>query len=1446
MLSEQQITSLIEESAKVGGLKIPKYFTKGNFDPFEMFEYVKRSSIIKSPDGKVVFEMHNVEVAKDWSQVSTDILAQKYFRKTGVPQLDSEGREIYDKNGEKILGSEKSIKQVAHRLAGCWRYWGEKYGYFASEQDAQNFYDELVYMIIGQICVPNSPQWFNTGLHWAYGITGPPQGHSFVNPETEKLEYSKDAYSRCVPHACFIQSIKDDLVNKGGIFDLVTREARIFKYGSGTGSNFSSLRGAGEPLSGGGVSSGMMSFLKINDRAAASVKSGGTTRRAAKMVCVDLDHPDVEEFIWWKVKEEQKVADLVIGSRILKKQLNQIIKKAVEGGTTNLKENPELKRAVKSALKNQVPLNYIVRVLELVKQGITKFHVEVFNTDYNSEAYLTVSGQNSNNSVRIPNDFFTALEKDEEWPLIRRTDGKVHKKISAKKLWNDIGYCAWASADPGVQFDTTMNEWHTCPEDGRINASNPCVTGDTRVLTKDGKWVRIDKLVNKPTTIITNTGYILEVPIKGAFKTGKKTVYKLTTKCGYELKLTADHKVFTVNRGFVKAINLTKNDKVLLPGTQVADIKEEKEAVLYQLLGIYLGKSFISESDSNNEVIQLSNNNECEIFQKFVNYFSENFEVKTHNHNFTSTIRTSNELLLANKQLLQEFKQFIERKEFYQRNISELIFELSLSEQKYFLQGLFTANGVISEKNEKSQHVSLKSTSLKLLKNVQILLLGFGIKSKLYKNRKIGKNKRVHSLRISKNNLLKFEKLIGFLEGSKKAKTLELLNKNVSPQEDLPIDIVESLDYLGEETVYDITEPITHTFVANGITIHNCSEYLFLDDTACNLASINLGKFYDDETGKFDLQGYLHTIRLYTIVLEISVLMAQFPSEEIAWGSYKFRTLGLGYANLGSTLMRMGVPYDSDKARAITGALTAILTGTAYATSAEMAAVLGPFKNYEKNKEHMLRVIRNHRRAAYNVPPEEYEGLTVKPQGINEELCPPEMLSVARKSWDEALEYGMKYGFRNAQVSCIAPCGTIGLVMGCDTTGIEPDFAIVKYKKLADGGYFKIVNESVPKALKKLGYTEEQIDDMIKYCLGRATLKGCPHINSETLKEKGFTNDKIEVIERELKKAFDLKFVFNKFTLGEDFCKKKLGFNEEQLNNPEFNMLLELGFSKKQISEANDYICGTMTLEGAPHLKKEHYPVFDCANKCGKKGKRNIHPYGHIKMMSAAQPFISGAISKTINMPRESTVEDIKKAYKKSWELMLKCVALYRDGSKLSQPLNSVSEEHEVLLESIGEDLTGTEEPSRTKEIITEQQIGNTKLVITALVHDDKLKELSVDLPSATPTQKVLISALTNTLNVALQSGVSPSLLSKQLNIEGHPVVEKVRDLLRDKFSSLTAINTQTQQKGINVKNVDPEILKAVSIGYTGDKCSSCGALQVKNNGTCTLCEVCGNTSGCS
>ena len=942
-------------------MKVERHFTKAGTSPSDQFTWAKRNSTIYNPDGSVVFEMKDAEVPEGWSQLATDIAVSKYFRKAGVPQLDAQGQPVRDEQGQPVTGPETSVRQVVGRMAGCWGDWGSRYGYFDTPEDAQAFVDEISYMLLAQMAAPNSPQWFNTGLHWAYGLTGPAQGHYYVDPDTGELTQSEDAYTHPQPHACFIQSVRDDLVNEGGIMDLWTREARLFKYGSGTGTNFSTLRGEGEPLSGGGVSSGLMSFLKIGDRAAAAIKSGGTTRRAAKMVCLDVDHPDIQAFVNWKVEEEDKVAALVAGSK------------------------------------------------------------GKYDSSFEGAAYSTVSGQNSNNSVRVTNEFLEAVIADTDWGLKQRTDGKVSRKLKARTLWNQIGHAAWRCADPGLQYDTTINEWHTCPAAGRINASNPC------------------------------------------------------------------------------------------------------------------------------------------------------------------------------------------------------------------------------------------------------------------------------------------------------------------------------------------------------------SEYMFLDDTACNLASLNLLKFLDEETGQFDMTAYRHAIRLWTIVLEISVLMAQFPSKSIAQNSYDFRTLGLGFANLGTCLMVLGLPYDSEESRAIAGALAAIMTGESYAASAEMARELGPFAKYGENREQMLRVIRNHHRAAYNSPNDDYEKLSIKPVGIEDSNCPAYLLAGAREAWDRALELGEAHGYRNAQVSVIAPTGTIGLLMDCDTTGVEPDFALVKFKKLSGGGYFKIVNQSLPRALKRLGYGQEEISQIITYVIGASRLENAPHVNRESLKAKGFTEAELNKIVDVLPGVFDLRHAFTVWTLGED-CLLRLGLKQQQWSVPGFNLLRALGFTAAQIDEANNYICGMMTIEGAPQLKDEHLPVFDCANRCGKHGRRFIHHEGHIKMMSVVQPFISGAISKTINMPNEVTEEDIRDSYMMSWRLGLKANALYRDGCKLSQPLSASADEEKEeepakpAVEPVSPQHARTLQihapirrplPKKRRGITVEGRVGGHKIYLrTGEYADGTPGEMFIDMHKEGASFRSLMNCFAIAISKGLQYGV--------------------------------------------------------------------------------------------
>ncbi len=1274
-------------------MKITRRFTKPGQDAFSTVQYEQRTSRITNPDGSVVFEMHDAEIPRQWSQLATDIMVSKYFRKAGVPQTDEKGQPIRDAQGNIVTGPERSVRQVINRLAGCWRFWGEKHGYFDTAEDGQAFYDEMVYMLLHQMCAPNSPQWFNTGLNFAYGITGPAQGHFYNDPRTGETLRSKDAYTHSQPHACFIQSVSDDLVNPGGIMDLWTREARLFKYGSGTGSNFSKLRGENEKLSGGGKSSGLMSFLKIGDRAAGAIKSGGTTRRAAKMVCLDLDHPDVEQFINWKVREELKVACMAEGMKHLPKEHKELAKKL--------------------GLK----LDY----------------------DFNGEAYYTVSGQNSNNSVRIPNRFFKAVEEDGTWNLTRRTDGKISKTMKARELWEQISFAAWRCADPGVQYDDTINEWHTCPRSGKIRASNPCVTGDTRTLTPGGIWRRIDQMIHLPTRVVTNLDGQEIHSTEGAFPTGIQECFELRTAGGYRVQLTANHKVWTKNRGWVEAQDLNTNDEIKLPSKPacVQEIGEPQDARFFQLLGL-----FISAANGDPSALHLD---AClkhpEQIDEFATYVQETWgQQPTYDDDYVNLLMVNEvesdgatlTVRLTNRRLISRLSAFI-RTEGARRRLAEEAFTSGLAAQKHLLRGLFTADAQI-----KNNTLELISDNLGLLEDVQMLLLGFGIQSSLSSTTNntlqttntefinfgglpdrqsapprpgngvtLGgipairdgscdsttsrnADSRRHGLRIDSGSLRSFAKYVGLMPGRKLEHLAQAVTFAIARSEDAGnFDHVTTLSPIGRRPVYDMTEPTTESFIAAGITVHNCSEYMFLDDTACNLASLNVLTFFDPESRRFDIEAYKHAIRLWTIVLEISVLMASFPSEEIATLSYKFRTLGLGYANLGAMLMQAGIPYDSEKGRAICAALSAILTGESYAASAEMAKELGSFPGYEENRQDMLRVIRNHRRAT--APSSEianrksqianYEGLEIPPVEIDttqfsnsDPLLSSTLLHAAQECWDRALALGERHGFRNAQSTVIAPTGTIGLLMDCDTTGVEPDFALVKFKKLAGGGYFKIANQSLEPALRNLGYSNSEIHDILRYVLGTLSLEGAPHVNRATLKRAGFTEDELHKIEERLPAVFELSFAFSPWSVGAQTL-ARLGIAESEWQSPGFNLLHKLGFSRKQIIEASDVICGRGTIEGAPLLKPEHLPVFDCANKCGRIGVRYIPVEGHIRMMAAAQPFISGAISKTINLPNEATVEDIKNSYFLSWKLGLKANALYRDGSKLSQPLNIKSDQ---------------------------------------------------------------------------------------------------------------------------------------------------------------------------
>jgi ribonucleoside-diphosphate reductase alpha chain len=1396
-------------------MQIPRRYTTAGQDPFAAFTFVPRTSRIANPDGSVVFEMKDILVPEHWSQVAVDVLAQKYFRKAGVPARTERvpeagipdwlqrSRPAAEPTGEGLRsapGQETDARQVFRRLSGCWTYWGWKGGYFSSEADARAFFDEVCYMLAAQMAAPNSPQWFNTGLHWAYGIEGPPQGHYYVDPQTLQVTRSTSAYERPAPHACFIQSISDDLVNDGGIMDLWVREARIFKYGSGTGTNFSCLRGEGEPLSGGGKSSGLMSFLKIGDRAAGAIKSGGTTRRAAKMVILDLDHPDIEEFINWKVVEEQKVAALVTGSKLLNRHLNAIMKACHSWPRPEERfdrsRNQHLRKAEAEARLALVPPSYIERVLQLARQGFTSLQIEEYNTDWTSKAYYTVSGQNSNNSVRIDNAFMQAVQQDGPWPLYWRTERdkarregrppKPCKTLRARALWDQIAYAAWSCADPGVQFDTTINEWHTCPADGRINASNPCVTGDTLVATDEG-LMRIDHLLNRPSRVVGADGRLHEVG--PSFFTGVKPVYRLRTRSGYELKLTAEHRVLTINRGDVPAAELTKDDRLILGRPPFGS--DPLDSRLAEILGLLIGDGCLM-GDQETAMLTLAPGEATVasyIQERLHSYKVEHAaDRRAARESHVCQPQTTLRIGTSSRCVVDLLKRYaVLDNGSSKKRFTDEIYRLNQESIAAVLRGLFTADGTVANYGDKSQFVALDSTSLELLRQTQLLLLCFGIKAKLYRNRRVatqlvarmpdGKGglkeypvEQLHSLRITRSSRLVFEREIGFLPGSPKAQQLAELNREVSPYKDRLEDQVVSLEFSGEEPVYDLTEPSTHHFVASGLVVHNCSEYMFLDDTACNLASLNLIRFYDARAGRFDVDSFRHACRLWTLILEISVYMAQFPSVSVAQKSYDFRTLGLGYANLGALLMVQGIPYDSPEGRAQCGAVTALMHAVAYATSAEIAAEAGPFPRFQANREAMLRVIRNHRRAAYAAPASEYEGLTIPPVGIDERCCPEYLLRAARQESDRMLELGEKHGYRNAQVTVIAPTGTIALVMDCDTTGVEPDFALVKFKKLAGGGYFRIINASLPPALERLGYTPRQIDDIVRYCRGTGTLEDCPFINPTSLRAKGFPEEVIHRIEAQLPSAFELPFAFNRWTVGDEVCRERLGLTQEQIEAPGFDLLTALGFSRQQIAEANAHVCGTMTIEGAPHLKPEHYPVFDCANKCGKLGKRYLSAEAHIRMMAAAQPFISGAISKTINMPHEATLDDVKAAYQLSWQLMLKANALYRDGSKLSQPLNTVADldtPPEAEVEARAEPVRIAEKivhryitrrrrlPDRRAGYTQKARIGNHKIYLrTGEYEDGTLGEIFLDMHKEGAAFRSMTNCFAIAVSLGLQHGV--------------------------------------------------------------------------------------------
>ena len=1044
------------------GVVVERRFTQAGETGFEGVTFELRKSVITNPDGSVVFKMEGAEIPAEWSQLATDIVVSKYFRKAGL-------------HGDKAKG-ETSVRQVVHRLAHTIRNAGEQFGgYFASKKDAETFEAELTFLLVNQHGAFNSPVWFNCGLFHEYGIEGS-GGNWAYSEQTDTIGETATAYEKPQCSACFIQSVQDDLM---AIYELMKSEARLFKYGSGTGSNFSQIRGKQEKLSGGGTSSGLMSFLEVFDRAAGSTKSGGTTRRAAKMVCLDMDHPEIADFIGWKMREEKKAQ-------------------------------------------------------ALIAQG--------FENDFNGEAYRTVSGQNSNNSVRVTDDFMKAALAGGKWQTIARTTGDVVDTYEAQDLWTMLAESAWGCADPGVQYDTTINRWHTCPNSGRINASNPC------------------------------------------------------------------------------------------------------------------------------------------------------------------------------------------------------------------------------------------------------------------------------------------------------------------------------------------------------------SEYMFLDDTACNLASLNLTKFLNAD-GSFDVDGYLHAVDVFFMAQEILVDFSSYPTRQIAQNSHDYRPLGLGFANLGTLLMLQGVPYDSDAGRSISAALTAIMCGRAYAQSAKIAASKGPFPGFSKNREPMLRVMRLHQEAAY---------------AINRDECPAELWRAAAGAWDDAVRIGEEHGYRNAQATVLAPTGTIGLLMDCDTTGVEPDFALVKFKKLAGGGYFKIVNQSVPEALRRLRYPEAQIREIVAYVSGTNTLLGAPHVNRASLKQRGMTDEDLAKIEQAIPGVFDLHLAFAPWVVGKETF-ERLGVTAERMGVPGFNLLRHLGFKDAEIQEANDVIIGRMTIEGAPYLAEEHYAVFDCANRCGRTGQRYLAPMSHVRMMAAVQPFLSGAISKTVNLPGDASVDDVREIYEEGWKLGLKAVALYRDGCKASQPLSTSNKDDKQASDdhytgTAGAVVTVTRPqgtrvrlPKKRRGFTQEAAVGGHKVFLrTGEYEDGTLGEIFVDMHKEGAAFRSLMNCFAMAVSVGLQYGVPLETYVEQFTftrfephgvVSGHPNIKfstsivdymfrvlGVEYLRRYDFAQVKPTESPASIEDPSSPLVEgppesmtlppPSMAQAQAPAHTADNrgaldaqleemmgdapvCDGCGHITVRN-GACYKCLNCGNSMGCS
>ncbi|HJQ85005.1 MAG TPA: LAGLIDADG family homing endonuclease [Candidatus Binatia bacterium] len=1295
--------AVTRDTSQRRGLTVVRRFVPDGINPYDTVEWEIRSAVISGESGETVFEQRDVEVPKTWSQLATNVVVSKYFRgPLGTPQR------------------ERSVRQLVGRVVDTIGEWGDAQGYFATPVDRRAFTDELTHLLLHQKVSFNSPVWFNMG----------------VEPKPQ-----------C--SACFILSVDDTM---DSILDWYRKEGIIFKGGSGSGVNLSRLRSSRERLVGGGTASGPVSFMRAADASAGVIKSGGKTRRAAKMVVLNADHPDIEEFVRCKAEEERKAWALVAAG---------------------------------------------------------------YDSSLDGPAYSSIFFQNANNSVRVTDDFMKAVLEDRSWSTRYVRSGEVCATLQARDLMRMIAEATWQCGDPGMQFDTTINDWHTCPNTGRINASNPCVTGDALVATADG-WRRIDALVGTSARIIGADGqphWVTRI-----IPTGRKPVFRLRTRAGFRLRLTADHRVLTKNRGDVAAAELVRGDRIMLEGAGFGRRALAERLAL--AIGVAVGDGCLTRTvhaSGVQEIVTLTMARaEAGILGTIANEINEAMEMRAAaggdgRGRASVAVRVSgsgSRLAFSGPETVALFRELAVLDEGSSgRRFTPAVFELDRPSAAAVLRGLFTADGCVANYGDESHYVALDSSSLELLHQVQLLLLDFGIKAKLYENGRGGMAEaslpdgrggrktygvvEMHSLRVSRASRIVFEREIGFDPQSPKAAALAAVNAEVGSYVDELADDVDTIEPCGEEDVFDLTEPVTNHFVANGLVVHNCSEYMHLDDSACNLASLNLMHF-GEAGGTFDVEGFRHAVDVVITAQDIVVDRSSYPTPEIAANAHAYRELGLGYANLGALLMSLGLPYDSDAGREYAGAVTAIMCGEAYRQSAAIAGALGPYAGYGTNRDPQIAIIDKHRAHAHK---------------LDAARVPLDLLRAARETWDEALAAARVHGVRNSQVTVLAPTGTIAFMMDCDTTGVEPDIALVKYKKLVGGGLLKIVNNTVPRALKRLGYDAKDVQDIVEY------------------------------------------------------------IDEQE------------------------------TIEGAPALRPEHLAVFDCAFKPA-RGARTIHPLGHLRMMGAVQPFISGAISKTINVPESATVEDIEEAYIEAWRLGLKAVAIYRDGCKKTQPLNTArpvaakAETAGAAATSAAAGAAGKPEPTR-RRLPTDRQAtchkfdvaGHEGYLHVGFFEDGTPGEIFIKMAKEGSTISGLMDTIGVLTSMALQYGVplevlvskfshvrfEPSGFTKNADI---PMAKSLIDYIfrflgarflagearaavglveREPVASPPAVSAASEVRAHAgnpigfVTSGDAAPVHAIAFSPQADapSCPDCGALMVRN-GTCYKCFNCGATSGCS